>query len=490
MSKKIIIIGAGFGGLSAAALLAQQGHSVTVLEKNDQPGGRARMMHADGYAFDMGPSWYLMPDVFERFFSHFNTTPASYYTLSRLDPSYRIFFGGESVVDIHASLEKNIELFEQLEPQGGKLFFKYLKESERQYTIAMNEFVYRNYTRLRDMFDWRLITEGIKLKLFSSFDAYTKKFFTSEKARKILEYTIVFLGGTPSNTPALYSIMSHVDFNLGVWYPQGGLHAVAQGMYRLAQEQGAQFIFNTPVTRIMINEAGNATGVETPHGIYEADIVVVNADYHHAETQLLNTQHQSYPQHYWDKATIAPSGFIMYLGINKELPQLQHHNLFLDTNWVEHFETIFKKPSWPDNPSYYICNPSKTDSTVAPQGKENLFILVPVASGLEDTAAIREEYKNKILTHLEKITNTSIISHIEHCTLFAHNDFTQLYNSFKGTALGLSHTLNQTAYFRPHNKSKKVSNLYYTGQYVHPGVGVPMTLISSELMVKRLLNEQ
>lgn len=473
---KVVIIGSGFGGLSAACLLAKKGYSVTVIEKNDQVGGRAGMLEKNGYRFDMGPSWYLMPDVFEKFYNELGTTADEQLTLQRLDPSYRIYFENETL-DI-GDHDATVELFERIEPGAGAKLKEYLKIAEYKYDVAINEFLYKEYKSVWDFINFRLMKEGSNLHVFDSFDKYTRRYFKDEKLNKILQYSIVFLGGAPKNTPGLYSLMSHVDFNLGVWYPKGGMNAVAKSYEKIARELGVTFVTSAPVQRIIV-EDGKAVGVQANNTVYDADVVVSNADYHHTETQLLSREHQSYPQSYWDKRTVAPSAFIMYMGAKKRV-DLEHHNLFLMSDWVKHFDTIFDNPGWPDKFSYYVCAPSKTD-TVAPEGCENMFVLLPIASGIEDTPEIREKYKELVLADMEKHVG-AFRDELEVCEVFTLNDFQERYNSFKGTALGLSHTLMQTAFFRPSHRSKKVGNLYYTGHYTHPGIGVPMTLISSTIL--------
>jgi phytoene desaturase len=486
--KKIIIIGAGMGGISAAALLAKQGHDVTVIEKNEQAGGRASVWTEKGYTFDMGPSWYLMRDVYQKFFAEFNQTDDDIYRVVRLDPSYRIFFGKHDYLDISANIDTNRLLFERIEKGAGHKFIQYITEADRQYQTAMKLFMYRSYNSLRDFFIPEMTKEKPPFYLFKSIDAYTKQYFKSEKLRKILQYTIVFLGGTPKNTPALYSIMAHIDFNLGVWYPQGGIYKIIEGIQKLAESHGAKFIFNEPIKKIDVvnNTVHKVIG---GHNSYEADIVITNADYAFAETQFLERKYQSYPESYWQKKVIAPSAYILYLGVNKKLTNINHHNLLLQNDWIQHFDEIFKDPKWPENPSMYICCPSKTDTTVAPPGKENLFILVPVAAGLTDTEEIREAYYKKTLKAVEDLLQEKIEPYIEVKRIFAHNDFSERYNAYKGSALGLTHTLFQSALWRPHHKSKKVKNLYYTGQYTHPGIGLPMAIISSQIVAELIAKE-
>ena len=471
--KKVIIVGAGFGGLAAAGLLARDGFEVIVLEKNEQPGGRASVWKKDGFTFDMGPSWYLMPDVFEKFFAEFKKKPEDYMDLVRLDPSYRVFFSDKDYVDISTDLEKNLELFEKMESGAKEKMKEYLKLSEYEYEIAMRDFIYKDYKHLTDFLKPKLIVEGTKLHMFEKLDSFAQRYFKSEKIRKILEYTIVFLGGSPYDSPALYSLMSHVDFNMGVWFPKGGMGKLAEAMFKLAKEQGAKFVFNEPVEKIIV-ENGLATGVKTKKKTYNADILVVNADYAWSEMNLLDKKHRSYSNRYWEKRKIAPSAYLLFLGLDKQIKKFEHHNLYFHPKWVDHFDDIFKTPKWPKDFSYYVSCISKTDSKTAPKSCENVFVLIPVAPGLKDTEKTREKYYNQTIKHMEKLAGENIRDHVIVKRIFAHNDFSNRYNAFKGTALGLAHTLKQTAIFRPKHQSKKIKNLYYTGHYNHPGIGLSL----------------
>jgi phytoene desaturase len=486
--KKVIIVGTGFGGLTAAGLLARDGFDVTVIEKNDHPGGRASVWKKDGFLFDMGPSWYLMPDVFEKYFKEFGKKPSDYMKLKRLDPSYRVFFGKNDFVDISKDLDNNLKIFEKMETGASEKMKKYLQTSRYQYEIAMRDFIYKDYRHLTDFFKPKLVKEGIRLHMFDKLDNYAKRFFENDRIRKILEYTIVFLGGSPFDSPALYSLMSHVDFDLGVWYPMGGMGELAKSMYKIAKENGAEFIFNSPVKKINI-ENSKTTGVETDDKSYISNIVIVNADMAWTEMNLVHKEYWSYSKRYWNTRKIAPSAYLLYLGLNKKLDGLVHHNLYFDPTWENHFSQIFKNPIWPDTPSYYVSATSKTDPATAPKGHENIFVLVPVAPGLEDNEKIRNKYFNMIIEHMENLFGEHIVDSIIVKRIFAHNDFSERYNAFKGTALGLAHTLKQTAIFRPAHKSKKVKNLYYTGHYNHPGIGVPMVVISSQILGKSIQSE-
>ena len=435
----------------------------------------------DGFRFDMGPSWYTMPDVVEKFFQEFGEKPSDYYDLVRLSPSYRVFFGKNDILDLPTEMAEIKKMFAQLEPEGAEKLERFLKQAKYQYEVALDAFLYKEYKSLADMFNWRMLKEGTKLHVFDNMESFSRRFFTSERARKLLQYTLVFLGGAPKKTPALYALMAYIDYELGIWYPQGGITKMVGAIKSLAEKHGAKIIYNAEVSEIIV-EQGEAKGVKIGEQVYPADIVIANADYAHVETTLLPKQYCSYPEKYWQKKTIAPSAFLLYLGLNTKIPQLDHHNLLLHNDWVEHFDKIFDNPGWPDKPSSYLNCTSKTDPSVAPEGKETLFLLVPIAAGLPDTPEIRKEYADKILADIEATIDFPIRQHIEVFRSITINDYRQLYNAYQGTALGLSHTLMQTAFFRPKQRSKKVKHLFYTGQYTHPGIGMPITLISSQIV--------
>ncbi len=484
---KVVIVGTGFGGLSAAALLAKNGFDVTVLEKNDHPGGRASVYSEKNFYFDMGPSWYLMPDVFENFYSEFGKKPEDFFELKQLDPSYRVYFGGKNPTDISADLEKNFALFDTFEKDGGLKLQKYLESAKEMYDISIKDLLYRDYKSILDFFSGKLLMQGVKLNILESLDKFVSKHFESDEAKKIVEYSIGFLGGSPQNTPSFYHIMSHIDLTLGVWYPEGGMRKVADSVYKLATSYGANFYFNESVTKIEIEDK-KAKRVITDKNTYDADLVIVNADYAHSELELIDPKYNTYSDKYWEGRVLAPSAFVAYVGVDKQFDELAHHTLFLDKDWSKGFDTLFdpKKAAWPENPSYYVNVPSRTDTTAAPQGSDTLFILIPLAPGLKDTSELREEFFNKIIDNLEATIDQDIRSHIVVKKIFALTDFKERYNAYKGTALSLSHTMKQTALFRPAHKSKKVDNLYYSGQYTHPGIGVPMTLISSQIVAKEI----
>ncbi len=491
MDKKlnIVIIGSGFGGLSSAALLAKDGHKVTVLEKNDMPGGRARVWKKDGFVFDMGPSWYMMPEIFDNYFAKFNKKTSDYYSIKRLDPSYRVFFGKDDFVDIPTDVNKTKALFESIEAGSGQKLQEYLDQAKYQYEVSMKEFIYKDYNSIFDLFNWRMLSEGRKLHVFDTLAKFTRRYFKSEKLRKILEYSMVFLGGAPNNTPAIYSVINHADLNLGVWYPMGGFGKVVESFVKLGDQFGVKYIYNSPVTDFEYKD-NKIVSVKCGDRFYDADVVINNADYYHMDQQLLDPKFRDYSPTYWGKRTVAPSAFILYVGLNKKLKNIDHHTLFLDEDWVEHFNTIFSNPDWPQHPSYYVCSPSVSDPSVAPEGYENLFFLAPIASGLEDNEEIHKHLKENIYSRFENITGQNIRDSIVVERIFSGQDFTESYNAFKGTGLSLAHTLMQTAYFRPRMRSKKLSNLYHVGHYTQPGVGVPMVVISGEIVANKILNEQ
>lgn len=475
-----VVVGAGFAGLAGAALLAAQGRDVAVVEKNPVAGGRAQVYECDGFRFDMGPSWYLMPDVFERFFSKFGRVPGDFYSLTRLDPSYRIFYGADDWVDVSADFERNVELFEAIEPGAGGRLREYVKVAAYQYEAAVGEFLYKDYRSLLDFFTRRTLLEGRKLHVFESIDRYARRFFRSERLRRILEYSMVFLGGSPSNTPAMYSLLSHVDFNMGVWYPEGGIGKVVDALVRLAESCGAKLLFGREVTSIAAQD-GRVQAVEIGRESIPADVVLMSGDYPHCELSLIEPKYRSYSESYWRRRVLAPSALLIYIGLSRKLPKLLHHSLSFQHDWVAHFEAIFRSPGWPEKPSYYMCCPSRTDPSAAPPNCENLVILVPVAPGLEDSDDIREPYADSIIDELERLVGEPIRDRIVSRTIFSQRDFSKAFNAYRGSALGLSHTLMQTAVFRPSHRSRKLRNLYYTGQYTHPGIGLPMALISAEI---------
>ncbi len=498
MKKHVVIIGSGFGGLGSACLLAKSGYSVTVIEKNEACGGRASVFSKQGYTFDMGPSWYLMPDVFQQFFRLMGERVEDHLDLKKLSPSYRIFFkdiekNGVSplVVNLTSNIEKDILLFEQLEPGSGQQLRNYLASAAYQYTIAKDRFMYKNYDSIFDFFNRDTLIEGRKLSVFQNMDRYVRRYFHSDEIQKIMQYTLVFLGSSPYNTPALYNIMSHIDFNMGVFYPMGGIYKIIDALVTIAKKHGVTFRTNAPVAKILI-ENKKAIGVELENGErILADIVISNADIHHTETKLLPHSAREHSDKYWKKRVLAPSAFIMYLGINGRVPELTHHNLVFSRDWKKNFSEIFDDPKWPTDPSMYVSAPSVTDPTVAPPDKENLCVLVPMAPGLDYSDADLESYSEQILTTLEReMKIPDLRKRIELKQFFCSKDFASRYNSHQGTALGLAHTLMQTALFRPNNISKKVDNLYYVGADTNPGIGMPVCLISAELVWKRLMNDK
>jgi phytoene desaturase len=488
-NKGIIIIGAGISGLAAAALLAQSGFEVTVLEKHSAPGGVAGQIHQDGFTFDMGPTWYLMPEIFDHYFDLLGEKVEDHLSLTKLDPSYKIFIGDSQSFLISPALEQNLKLFDRIEQDSGKRLKSYLADAEFKYRTAVDSFLYKDYRTIFDFFNKKILLEGGKLQLFRSLDKHASVFFRQKILRQILEYNTVFLGSSPYNTPALYSLMSHVDINLGVYYPKGGIYSLIQALYRLARAQGVRFAFNTEAEQIL-SPNGKASAVLTSNKeSIPADIVLSTIDYRYSEEKLLSPKQRSYSPRYWRRRTLAPGAFLVYAGLNKKLPHLEHHSLFIDPDWEKHFDSIFQIPRWPRKFSYYIGLPSKTDPGMAPEGGESLFMLLPVAPGLEDTPAVREEMSARLFQHLEGITGERISPHIVSQQIRSINNFRDEHNLFRGTALGLAHTLFQSAVFRPKRKSKKIDNLYYTGHYTHPGIGMPMVLISAEVTAKRIIEE-
>lgn len=487
--KKIAVIGAGFSGIAAATTLAANGYDVTVYEKNSSPGGRARKFEVEGFLFDMGPSWYWMPNVFEKYFAAFGKAVSDYYELERLSPSYRVFFSKQEIWDIPSGRNELIDFFEEKEKGSAKQLARFLEEAEYKYKVGMEELVYNPGISIRELFDFKLIKGIFKLHVFQSIRSYISKYFKSPRLIQILEFPVLFLGASPANTPALYSLMNYADMVLGTWYPKGGMYKVIEGMVALAEEKGVRFVYNSTVQSVNINKAQVNSLTVNNQQIF-IDYLVAGADYHHVEQELLPLAYRHYTPAYWQERKLAPSSIIFYLGINKRIDNLNHHNLFFDEDFDKHAEEIYNNPQWPGQPLFYVCCPSKSDNTVAPEGSENIFILIPVAAGLQgDEESIREKYFKNVIERIEKLTNQNISEHIVYKRSYAHSNFIMDYNAFKGNAYGLANTIMQTANLKPSMINKKVTNLFYTGQLTVPGPGVPPSLISGQVVANTLMEQ-
>jgi phytoene desaturase len=477
MRKTIQIIGSGFSSLAAACYLAQQGNKVTVYEKNSTIGGRARQFKADGFTFDMGPSWYWMPDVFERFFQDFNKKPSDYYELIKLNPAYRVYFGMDDFISIYDNLEEIKYTFETIEKGSGQKLQSFIDQAKSNYDIAIKDLVYRP-----GISPLELITKETALKLdqfFKNVSTDIRKSFKNERLIQILEFPVLFLGAKPTKTPSFYNFMNYADFGLGTWHPKTGMFDVIRGIEKLALELGVTIKTNSPIDKIVV-ENKIATGIAINGEILKADIVLSGADYHHSET-LLEKQHRTYSEKYWESRVFAPSSLLFFVGFNKKIDNISHHALFFDVDFNQHAADIYDNPKWPKAPLFYANFPSKTDATAAPDGMESGFFLIPLAPGIEDNEKLREEYFEKIITRFEELTQQKIKNNIIFKRSFCKNDFVSDYNAYKGNAYGMANTLLQTAFLRPKLKSKKVKNLYFTGQLTVPGPGVPPALISGKL---------
>jgi len=486
-SKNALVIGAGFAGLSAASFLAKKGWKVTVVEKNDLPGGRARRFEAAGFTFDMGPSWYWMPDVFEKYFGSFGKQVSDFYQLQRLDPSYRVYFK-KATWDLPAHYESLQNLFESVEPGAAKALDLFLAEAKYKYEVGVGKLVYQPSVSITEFIDYDLIKGVFKLDVFQSMKKHIARYFKHPYIQFLMEFPVLFLGALPENTPALYSLMNYADIKGGTWYPSLGMYSIVEAMVKVATSLGVEFKMGEEVTKVII-ENDTAKKIVTKvvstgaQGYYEFDVLIGAGDYHHIETELLETKYQSYSKKYWDTRVLAPSSLIYYVGLNKKLKEVTHHSLFFDTDFAVHGNEIYTHPIWPSDPLFYASVPSVTDSTVAPAGCENLFLLIPIAAGLEgDTEEVREKYFKMVISRLEEKWGQTISDAIIYKRSYAVSDFKNDYHSFKGNAYGLANTLLQTAILKPSCKSKKIKNLYYTGQLTIPGPGVPPSLISGEVV--------
>ena len=478
MQKSIYIIGSGFSSLAAACYLAKEGNKVSVFEKNTSLGGRAQQFTANGFTFDMGPSWYWMPDVFESFFADFNKKPSDYYSLEKLNPGYRVFFENNTHFDVSDDLNTIISDFEKLEKGSGKKLSEFIDNAKKNYEIAIKDLVYRPGESI-----FELVTPQTALKIdqfFSNIKRDVRKKIKNKNLQQILEFPVLFLGAKPSDTPSFYSFMNYADFGLGTWQPKNGFFDVVQAMVKLGTELGVTYHTNAAISKISV-ENNTATGIEINNEVLKADVILSGADYHHTET-LLPIKNRQYSEAYWNKKTFAPSSLLFYVGFDKKLENVCHHNLFFDSDFEKHAVEIYDNPEWPTDPLFYANFTSITNKETAPKGCENGFFLIPIAPDLEDTEEVREIYFEKIISRFEQITQQNVRKNIIFNKSFCVKDFKSEYNSYKGNAYGLANTLLQTAVLRPNLKSKKVKNLYFTGQLTVPGPGVPPALISGKLV--------
>ena len=479
--KDVIVIGSGFAGIASACYLAQAGKKVIVLEKNESVGGRASFFKAEGFSFDMGPSWYWMPDVFEKFFGDFGKKPSDYYELVRLDPGYKIFYGKNDEFEVPASSKELGQMFEQLEPGAAAQFDRFLEDAKYKYERGINDLVNKPSLSALEFADPKLLKDLFALDLLSSIEGIVAKYFKHPKIRKILEFPSYFLGATPNKIPALYSLMNFADLQLGTWYPIGGMHEIIKGMKAVAEELGVEFITDTEVNGMDVVE-GIVAALQTNNGVFKAKSIVAAADYNFVEQNLLPQSYRQYDEAYWDKQVLAPSSLIFYLGFNKRIENLRHHNLFFDRDFTAFGEDIYENPKWPEEPLFYACVPSKTDDSVAPDGCENVFLLMPVAPDLDGDEAIYDRYLKMMLSRISDYTGVDLKEEdIIYKRAFAHQDFKDRYHAYKGNAYGLANTLMQTAIFKPKMMNKKIKNLVYAGQLTVPGPGVPPSLISGKL---------
>ena len=486
MPKKVVIIGSGISSLSASCFLGREGYDVTIIEKNDSIGGRARKFQVDGFTFDMGPSWYWMPEVFENFYKQFGHTTSDFYKLNRLDPSYRVFWNDETYTDVPSNLEELKNWFESTEKGSSDKLVKFLKDAEIKYKVGMEELVFKPSLSLFEFANSKVFKGLVSMNLFSSFGKFIRSYFKNEKIIALLEFPVLFLGAMPNETPALYSLMNYADIKLGTWYPEGGMHKFIEAFEKIALENNVKFILNQEVISFEKNEK-KVYKVITNKGSFETDIVISGADYQHTDKKLLNGS-ANYSDQYWEKRVMAPSCLLFYVGVNKKLKNVEHHNLFFDESLENHGREIYKNPQWPTSPLFYLCAPSVTDKSVAPENCENLFFLIPIAPDLEDNEQNREKYFNILLERLEKRTGNKITENIIYKKSFCIDDFKNDYNAFKGNAYGLANTLKQTAIFKPSMRNKKLKNFYYTGQLTIPGPGVPPSIISGEVVSKYIMN--
>ena len=481
-SKNIAIIGSGLAGISAASYLAKAGYSVTVFEKNETYGGRLQQFTAEGFTFDMGPSWYWMPDVFESYFNDFDHSTADYYDLKRLDPGYRIYYGKNDYLDMSEDIEQLKSLFDSIEPNSGSSLQNFLNDAKIKYDVAMKHFIYKPSLSFTEYIDPILISQLGKLNLFRSMSKHIRQYFTNPKLIQILEFPSLLLGAKPEKTPSMYSLMNYADICLGTWYPQGGIRSIATAMYDNSLDLGVKYEFACPVDKIHLNESEKSVkGIQCNGQDIETDILLVNGDYQYVEQNLLSNNVRNYSNRYWENRVFSPSSLIFYIGLNKKIQNIPHHALFFDTSFNLHAQEIYDRPSWPTNPLFYISCTSKTDMSTAPKDGEALFVLIPTANGLNDNDEVRDKFFNIVISRIEDNIGVSLRNNIVFKRSYAHRDFTRDFNSMNGNAYGLANTLFQSAFLKPKMKNKKIGNLYYTGQLTVPGPGMPPSIISGKI---------
>ncbi|MFA6944813.1 MAG: phytoene desaturase family protein [Pedobacter sp.] len=484
--SKVIVIGSGFSGLSAASYLSAAGHEVHVFEKNASAGGRARQLKDQGYVFDMGPSWYWMPDVFERFFNDFGYKVSDFYELKLLDPSFDIVFPDGETMSIPENYQNLSLMFESIQKGSSSSLDEFMREAQFKYETGMESLVYKPGLSLTEFADIDLIRGTIRLQVFSSFRKHVRKFFSNQKLIALMEFPVLFLGAMPQDTPALYSLMNYAGLKLGTWYPVGGFGKVIEGFMEVAKRKGTEIHFNSPVDQIII-EKNKVAGIMVKGIRIDCDALIASADYHHVESKLLPEKYRNYKESYWEKKIFAPSCLIFYIGIKKKLKYHHHHTLFFDEDIEQHAIEIYKKPQWPNKPLFYVCCPSCSDDSIAPDGYENLFFLMPLAPGLEDTEILREKYFNIIIDRFNKHVHEDINEYLDYKKSYCVRDFITDYHSYKGNAYGLANTLMQTANLKPSIRNKKINNLFYTGQLTVPGPGVPPSIISGKVAAGQLI---
>lgn len=484
---KVDIIGAGLSSLYAACFLSKKGHTVNVYEKNESVGGRSRVFEQEGFKFDMGPSWYWMPDLIDDLFSQLGEDRRKYFDINRLDPSYKVFWKNTDPTEIPADKQKLFELFDTFEEKGGEKLEKFLEDAHEKYTIAVPEFLEKPGLKLGEVINLNVLKKALQMDVFKSVDKDVSNRFTSPKSIGILNFPVLFLGEMPNRIPSLYTLMNHADMGLGTWYPNGGMSQLPLALMKIAEKNGAKFHFNAPVTEFSCQNDKIQSFVAGGKTI-NTDYVIAGADYNFVEQNLVPKKYRRYTESYWDKRSLAPSCLIYYIGTNKKIDGLDHHNLFFDEDINTHGNEIYKTPKWPEKPLFYACVPSKTDNDVAPENCENIFLLVPIAPDLDDTPKIRADYFELIIKRMEKQVGVAIKDHVIFKKDFCISDFKADYNAFKGNAYGLANTLKQTANLKPKITSK-LKNLFFCGQLTVPGPGIPPSLMSGKIVAKHVLDK-
>jgi phytoene desaturase len=487
----VLVIGAGVGGIAVAAQLARRGYDVTVLEKTTAPGGRCNQIVQDDHRFDVGPSLFLLPQVYAQTYAALGERMEDHLDLKRIDPTYHIHFEDETVLQLSANINWMQKQLEAIEPGSFGGFLRYLAEGHHHLEIALDRFLTKNFYTLHDQVNPGNISLLAELKLLRRHYDNLGNYFRDEKLKAVFSFQDVYMGLSPYESPAAYSMLQYTELADGVWFPIGGMYRIVESLTAIAEGHGARFVYESPVKQIVV-ESNRATGVVLEDGsTMNADIVIANADLPYVYDQLLPDRDLA--RRMMNKQFTC-SALMFYWSVDKVYPQLAHHTLFLSGDYKASSDRIFHDHTLPESPSFYIHVPNRTDPSAAPAGCDTLMGLVPVGCLYEelnqDFEALRARAKETIFKRLAKLGITDLEAHITHEVSYTPHDWREQFNLARGATFGLKHNISQLGYLRPHNRHSRYKNLYFCGASTHPGTGVPIAFLGAGLVEERILKEQ